>query len=548
MGWAEARRLAEVAFTELSLQAIYAFRQGNPVPPSRGHALVGRSRRRVLQSKAMVGGLLVLLSIGSALALRTTSAEQELLFRVVLPAGLFEVAILTALLSLVVALLWWTGLQALPTLLTSGVLEVLRPLPIDARTLRRTAGIVYLRLFDLPAAVVLVVLPLAVGWALGLPAGLAIVPAALSAVVFALALALLTGRFFVRRIQGSRGGGGRTIARWGYLALWLVPAFGILGFITLAPSFFGLLADLTARPTSPAAYLLLLAYPFPMAVVPVLSAGGSGATDLASLPLLPVIAAVGLYSDLAVWAGVWLFGTVADVGLLPAAEPKGARSPSGSIAPQVPPLAVLTKDLRIASRTPGYAFLILLPMLDALALGLVSVTGPQSASAARGLAFGAVSAAALLATFFGPAFFALEVLAQSYARTLPLSQRSVVLGKATLVVAIYLAASALVLGITLARVHAAGLFAAFVGAELPAVAAAALLELGILFRWGRSRGQPVTNLYAGTFNIVLVSVPGLLVVAAPLAVYETGGLLVMTLLGLAELAACAPIALGRGRS
>src|SRR5208282_4173149 len=138
--------------------------------------------------------------------------------------GAFDAGVLTGLLSIDVALLWWTGLQMLPTFLSSGALPVLESLPIDETTLRRTAAIIYLRMFDVPAAVVLVATPLFVGLALGPLAGLAAVPGAVTAVAFALALSFVTGRFFVRKIQGSRGGGGRTVVRWAHLLLWLIPA------------------------------------------------------------------------------------------------------------------------------------------------------------------------------------------------------------------------------------------------------------------------------------------------------------------------------------
>ena len=210
--------------------------------------------------------------------------------------------------------------------------------------------------------------------------------------------------------------------------------------------------------------------------------------------------------------------------------------------------AVLTKDLRLASRTPGYAFLVLLPLLDAVALGLVTYAGSAGSSASRGIAFGAVSAAALLATFFGPAFFALEVIAQSYGRTLPLSTRSMALGKVTLVGGIFLAAGGIVLAITAPRSGTPALFAVFVLAELPAVVAAGLAELAILFRWARARGTPVTNLYAGTWNVLLVSLPGVFLAGTPLAVFLLGGLAPMALVGLAELGIVAVAALGRGAS
>jgi hypothetical protein len=462
-----------------------------------------------------------------------------------LPTGLYQAAVLAGLVGLEVALLWWTGLQALPTLLSSSAIAVLEPLPIDRATLRRVALLVYLRLFDLPAVVVLVATPLFVGAALGPVAGLAVLPAAGSAVVFALALALLTGRFFVRRVQGSRGGGGSSAVRWTYLVLWLLPAFGLLAFVTASPPFFRAIANLTAVPTQAPALALTLAYPLPLAFWPPLAAGGPGALGVPAGIRLAAAGASAAYVLLAGYAALWLYRATVDVGGLPPARPTPGGPSAFVLRPQRPAWAVLTKDLRLASRTPGYAFLILLPLLDAVALGLVSYAGAAGRPEARGIALGAVSAAALLATFFGPAFFALEVIAQSYGRTLPLAPRSMALGKIALVAAIYLAAGGTVLAITALRVPTPGLFASFVGAELPAVVAAGLLEFALLFRWARSRGLPVTSLYAGTWNVVIASVPGVVVAATPLAVFSKLGLTAMTLVALAELLVVGPLVLGR---
>jgi hypothetical protein len=117
----------------------------------------------------------------------------------------------------------------------------------------------------------------------------------------------------------------------------------------------------------------------------------------------------------------------------------------------------------------------------------------------------------------------------------------------------FLVAGGTVLGITLTRVFDPVLFTAFILAELPAVVAASLLELGILFRRARSKGLPITNLYAGAWYSILVSIPGLLVAGIPLLAFDlaiTGGaavaILVMAATALGELGVCAPLALGRG--
>ncbi|MGI0131272.1 MAG: hypothetical protein ACREDE_04595 [Thermoplasmata archaeon] len=554
MGWREAWRLSNVAFLELSLQAIYAFRQGN-LPPAGPPALVARkARRRVVQSKLIVATVLALLVAGACLLLGAAGRiVSSPFFGVNVSVPVFQAGILSGLLTLEVAFLWWTGLQVLPTFLASGVLPVLEPLPIDDRTLRRVAGLLYLRLFDLPAITVLVTTPLLVGWTLGPAAGVAIVPGAVVAVSFSLSLGLLTGRFFVRRVQGARGGGGRTLVRWAYLVLWVLPAFAMFALVVAGPGFLAFLGATTAGGPSLAVDLLASSFPFSLAALPAAATQGTAVFGLDATGTAVLGLASAGYVLLAAGAVVWLMSAVRRVGLAPPLEPADPPVARFLLVTHGPARAVLTKDLRLASRMPGYAFLVILPILDAVAIGLFTFLSGPGSSAAFGLALAAVSTAALLATFFGPAFFAIEVIAYSYGRTLPLSDRSILLGKVALVAAIYLVAGGLVLGLTLLRVFEPALFLAFVLAELPAVLAAAFLELGILFRRARSKGLPIVNLYSGAWYAVFVSIPGLVVAGVPLIVFRLlggsavpVGLGTMGLVALAELALCAPFALGIG--
>ncbi len=550
MSWREAFRLSGVAFSELAFQAIYASRQGNLAPQGPARLLARRARRRVNQSKAIVSGLLGLLALGAGFALRAASVPGRVPAFVASPA-VFDAGVLTALLSLDVGFLWWTGMQVLPTFLAAGVLPVLETLPVDDRTLDRTAGLLYLRLFDLPAATVLVATPLAVGSALGPLAGALAAIGAGTTIALSLALSLLTGRFFVRRVQGARGGGG-SLLRWAYLAAWLVPAFAIFAFVTVAPAFFGFLDRATTGGPSLPYDLLLGAFPYPFGALAAAAAHGAPTVGLGGSEVVLAGAAAAGYLGLALAAVAWTFSSVRHIPEMPGRVAGPVRPGLGSLRPVRPALSVLTKDLRIASRTPGYAFLILLPMLDAAALGLWTLASAPGPSAALGLGLGAVTSAALLATFFGPAFFAVEVLAYSYGRTLPLPHRSLVVGKVALVGGIYLAASGIVLGLTLARIFDPGLFAAFVLAELPGVLAASFLELGILFRRARTRGLPITNLYAGAWFAILVAIPGVVVATLPLVAFQEGrlvgdgaALVLMAGVALAELALSIPVAFGR---
>jgi predicted permease len=262
-----------------------------------------------------------------------------------------------------------------------------------------------------------------------------------------------------------------------------------------------------------------------------------------------------VYLALALWSAVWLARSVRTLLFLPVQAPVGLPTAASTLRPTGRARAVLVKDLRIASRTPGYAFLILLPILDAGALGLLTYATPAQDPVASSLALGAVTSAALLATFFGPAFFAIEVIAYSYGRSLPLSNRSVILGKVALISLMYLVAAALIVGFTLLRFFEPFTFVAFVLVELPAVVGAAFLELGLLFRWARRRGLAITNMYAGAWFAVAVSVPGLLMAGLPPLLFDLTrpsgvefGLGIMAVVAVAELALAVPVAFGRGAS
>jgi predicted permease len=550
--WREAWRLADGAYTELAFQAIYAVRQGNLPPDIPSDQLARRARSRVRQSKFMVSFVLGFLSLGSLLFLNPIAQQ---LFVVLLPQGLYVGTVLGALVVLELTLLWWTGLQVLPAFLSSGIVPLLRSLPVNERTLRRAALLLLLRLFDAPAVACLILTPLAAGIALdSVVAGLLLLPAVVAAIVFAIALALVSGRFFVRRVQGARGGGLRSAVRWAYLVLWAVPAFAMYGFVVIAPAFLRFVAGLALDGPSSVLDLLFLAFPFPLTMLPAYSVGlpTSGVHGL-DAPI--VVVGVVLYGLLLVGTSYWLVGAPLRLASDTPMAQVGPLGVVGRIRPTSISMAILHKDLRTASRTPGFAFLILLPLLDAAALGIWTYVATPLTVDVFSLASGAVASAALLATFFGPAFFAIEVMGYSYTRSLPLPGRSVLLGKVTLVALVYVLASVLVVALTLLRIFSPLLFVAFVAAELPAILAASLLEFSILFRRAQSKGLPITNLFAGAWWAAAVSIPGLIYAGTPLLLYDllrngsgsTWAVAAMAILALAELAVVTPYALSVGR-
>jgi hypothetical protein len=551
--WRTAYRIQRQAFPELAYEAVYAVRQGNLAPNLPPAQLVPRSARRVLQSKLLVSALLAFIAAATIVVL-TPRAEGLLAPDLARP--LYVTTVLVGLLILELALLWWTGLQVLPTYLSSPILPTLETLPVPSGTVDRTAFLLFLRLFDLPAVAVVVAVPLAVGLSLGsVAAGLAMVPGAVSSVVFALALALTTGRFFVRHVQASPGGRSYAALRWAYLVLWAIPAFAMYGYITIGPRAIAALSTIVVHGPTGAVDGLFAAYPFPLAALPSLVSGGSiGWSGSGSAPLVIALTGSAVYGALTIALADWLLTAPR---ALARTRPAGAPVEAGDLAlrPRSAPATVLVKDLRIASRSPAFAFLLLLPILDSVAIGLWTLWSAPTPSDALNIALAAVATAALLATFFGPAFFAIELSGFAYTRTLPLSQRSLVVGKVLLVAGLYLVAAGIVLLITLARLFDPLAFGGFVLGELPAVLAASFLELGILVRVARRKGLPITNLYSGSWWAAAVSVPGVIVAGAPLVLFEVArasspiaGTALLALAGLAEFGGAATFSLlGAGR-
>lgn len=544
MSWGDAWRIAQPAYAELSYQAIYAARMGNLPPTDAKGTPAAIAQRRVAQSKFLVSLVLGLLTLGTYAVLNPT---VQALTAPTLDRGLYVAAILAAVLLLQMALLWWTALQILPTFLASGTVRLLETMPIDRSTLQRVALLLLIRLIDGPALTCLIVTPLVVGLTLGSwLAGLLVVGGVASVLVLSLALSLWTGAFFVRRIQGAHAGPGQTALRWAYLVLWAIPAFAMYGFLSLAPGFLSGLTQLQAYGPAPVLTGVLLAFPLPFGALSAWVATGSGLLTGA----LPFVAGAALvYLGIAVVTADWLMAAPLEFArALPTATLPATASPIALVTGSAPG-AVVRKDLRAASRNPAYAFVILLPLLDALGLGLLTFISSPTPAATFSLAVAAVVTAALLATFFGPALFAIEVMGYSYTRSLPLSDRSIVLGKVALVAAIYLGATGIVMALTLPRVFSPLDFLAFTFAELPAVVAASLMEFGILFHRARVTGLPIVNLYSGAFWATAVAVPGVIVAGAPIVLFQlfraASGVFAVPAMGslaVAELGACALLA------
>jgi predicted permease len=541
-------RISRAVYRELRFQAIYALRQGNLLPKGPAAELTVRAERQVFQSKIAVALFFALLQLGT-LALLTP--RGQFLLGAGVPRPVYVVTLLGGLWLVQLSLLWTEGLQILPTFLSSRAVPLLETMPLSRGTREGAATLAVLRLFDLPAVVAVVGPALVIGYTLHSPlAALAALPGGVATVLLGLIVSLASGGFFVQRLAAAPGGRRSAALRWVYLLAGTVPALALYAFFAFAPPLMSSLAGLSGGQTSPVEALLYL-FPFAFAALPA-AASGLALPPPSSGPLLLVVLLA--YAILFLVGTAWLFAAPRRISLLIADTSARASRPE-RLRLSSPGLAVFHKDLRVASRTSGFGFLLLLPLLDAAAVGLATFSLKPDPSTVANLGSAAVSTAELLAIFFAPAFFATEVIGLSYTRALPLTGRSLLTGKLLLVVLVYGLASAIVLGLTLLRVFAPEFLLLYALAGLPGLLAAASTEIGLLLRKSARTGMVSGQMFSGGWWMLTVAVPGILVAGIPLVGYSAvartsgglAGLAALALLGAVELAILLPLALRAAR-
>lgn len=517
MDWRERWRFSQYLYREVSYQSIYSLKTGNILSgedAKAGEARPKRAERRVLQSKLTISGMFFLTFIGAAFLLRYGTQ----FIPTTLTPVYFDATILTMVLVVLFSLVWVTGLQVALPFVSSQVLTALKTLPLSEQDASWISLITFLKLFDMPLATAFVIFPLSVGVGTGSwAAGLATVPVVLLTEIFALSMSLATAKFFSRNVTGASGGSLIGLAkRWAYLILWTIPSLVITIFIVFVLSIIATLGTWeTSSPRSLQALFTLFPYPFTY-LTSVL-----GTRAPASLTWVAITGgAAALYIVIGLFSARWLFSAPLSLSGATTASTYVGGERRGLVV-SLPPVAILKKDMRMASRTPAYAFLLLLPLLDSFILGLFTYLGSPSPALAERYAVAGVTVAVLLATFFGPVFFATEIMGFTLTRTLPISQRTLMIGKTTLISVVYIASFLVLATLVASQLHDLGGFLLYALAELPAVLAAALLEIGVLLNRAEKTGVPIANLYSGAWWTTLVVVPGLIVAVTPLIVFDS---------------------------
>jgi len=514
-GLRELWRISGFVYREVAYQLVYMQRSGSRLPQAEDASNLAKGATSyMLMNKVLAAGILSAMGVFTAF--------------LGVPVGGGAAFGFAAFLATLLAYTLFFFLQPMTSFVSVKVAELLAPLPLSKSEASAVALLAFVKLFDVAIAAVAIVVPAAYAVVYRSPLAwlIALLGVAVTC-VFALAAAFaLAHAFYTKVVRGGGGSAGAALLRTLGMLAWVFAA--VLPYL-LSNLIAGLAQALAgAEELLRVAGLGQLLYPLPFAHLLAFAIGHAAAP-----PALPALAAAG-YAAAAYAASKWLVRRVLEVctGGLPPALAAGPLA----LKTTHPWLAVVKKDLRLASRSPTHAFTVFAPIAYGVYL---AVTWASEWASALGIAtFTLASAIALLST---------EALAEQATGSLPLTRRLLVSSKISLAAGVYLLST----GAAAAAAAAGGkpaLPLALLGlAYAPAVAASAIVLSLLAFRLSEG-GAPPGDLYSRLARNLLPLIAGFLLLLIPAAVYgvlwllkHPEPLLPMALVAAAELAVAAAV-------
>jgi hypothetical protein len=507
--FSELWRLSSTVYKEVSFQSIFSLRAGSGLPQS------GRRDIKQLVRSAKFNTLISKLVTSVFLAVFAITVFAPILFSDIGPPIPREVAIpggISAFLTVVLFLIVFMGLQMSTSFVSSKIVDVLSPLPLSKRDISRIVFLCFVRIFDIPL-VSAVVIFLAVFFFIGgsILGGIVSLVGIMVTEIFALTLTVLLGKFFYAKV--ARAGGRsffQTILRFMFMLVWIIPTFAAYFVVNFAGQIVIAFAGLTQGLASVSQTIVLI-YPFSYGFL-VSYAAFLSEIDYLSLSLSVVASAA--YVLLAYYCLRWVTGTVREIGMGAVTRSVREIVKDTMVKPQIPWVGIIRKDIRVASRSPSYASLFMLPVVQTVVL---AVTFSSFNEIGPATALGLLTGISLLTLLLPPTLLSIEGLASAYTKHLPLRKRTLIAAKTLVATTTYIV-SIIILTIV----------AFFIGKDFAAiatfgtihtfsVAAAIMLEITLMLRKFWKEGFAVGNIYSRITTYVVILIPGYIFAAIPMA-------------------------------
>ena len=414
--------------------------------------------------------------------------------------------------GLILFLLVIMGLQVTTSFVSTRTSELLHALPLTKRDISLISLITYLRIFDIPLVVGIVVPPFIYYFFTGSIFGsLICFLVTVTAEAFALELSIGLAKFFYAKVLG---GGGKSVSklilRFIYILVWLLPTFGIYLIMRFAADVSRIFTSVSIF--SPFTPFLAFIYPFCFGLV----ISYLMAPNLSALTISVSIFACIFYIALSAYGLKWLISVIRRLSISPVHVVR-EKVKDLSIKPRNPWLGIIVKDLRIASRSPSYASFLLMPAIQTaiIAISFLSVGALEPNII---MIFTMLSLSAFVILLLPPTLFSIEALASTYTMTLPIKKTTVITAKTILLTIIYALSFLVLLSIAFYTGKTPELFLAVGIPQTFAVAAATILELLILIWKFGKEGFSIGNLYSRLSVMVIVVLPGIIIAMAPMVI------------------------------
>ena len=510
MKFSELWRLSSIIYKEISFQSIFSLRSGSTLP-QRGRTSINQLARsaktNTLISKIITSVFIGIFGFMMLFASTTTIDTAEP------PRELALVGVVSAFLAVVLFLIIIMGLQVSTTLVSSKIVETLSVFPLTKRDLSNVVFLCLIRIFDIPLITAALTLLAAYAFLGGSPLGfIASLLGIIVTGIFALTLTIGLAKFFYSKVAS---GGGRskwkTLLRIIFMFVWILPSFGTYIVVNFAVEIVRSFAIFT-KIFSSTLQLLVLAYPFSFGFL--ISFAGSLQKISYSILSLSIVASVA-YLLLALYALKWLTHTIRRIGVAGAIGVLRETVRDTIIKPRTPWIGIIRKDLRVASRTPSLASILLLPAIQTVVLAIAfSSFSEVGFSTAMGILTG-MSVTMLL---LSPTLFSIEGLGSAYTLSFPLKKKTLILAKTALITFIYVL-SLIVLSVTafLMRRNFTHILT-FGGIQTFSILAASIIELLIIANKYWKKGFSLSNIYAKLPTYIMILLLGIVIVSIPMTI------------------------------
>lgn len=513
MDTSELWRLSKKLYGEIVFQSFFSFRVGGILPQA------GDTEKNIVQLVRSAEWNFMLSKVIFAIFISALGVFTFFSGILLEMKELAAICGVSSMLSIVMFMTVFMGLQVVTSFVSSRVAEFLIPLPVSSRDVSKILLMCFIRIFDVPLIAAILIIPMAYGISYrSIPGALIVLLSIVITEIFALSIAVfLAYSFYSKVIKGGGRSSLRTLLRLFYMLVWIIPMFLMFTIMSFAMQIVNLMKNLTQS----LSYLLTLLYPFSFGFLASLATFFK--IDDPKIAVLSVGSSI-LYLVLAVYSFKWLFKKVAEIGFGSVSAVSRVEVKEISINPGPPWLGVLKKDLRIASRSPSYFSILIMPIIQIIIFSF-SFRSFYSNISSVSMEFLPYMLLPLFMIYL-PMVLLLplmllntESIAYSYIGSLPLRKRTMILAKTILSSIVYFASLLIFLVINVPRVPSLMyLFALFGGIFSFSAIASIIFEIILLLR---TFGQtiPSGNLYLRLYYYILPWVLSYIIAIIPILIY-----------------------------